>query len=60
VENCEGWRRSLKGRRFKIKGGRLFNVSEITGDLYGQAVVFSQYEEEVRASRLPAARSGVI
>ncbi|KIZ05842.1 hypothetical protein MNEG_2119 [Monoraphidium neglectum] len=46
VENCEGWRRSLKGRRFKIKGGRLFNVSEITGDLYGQAVVFSQYEEE--------------
>ncbi|KAI8470894.1 MAG: MEKHLA domain-containing protein [Monoraphidium minutum] len=46
IKNYEGWRRSLKGRRFRIKGVRLFNVREITGDLYGQATVFEQYEEE--------------
>lgn len=39
---------SLKGKRFKIRGVRLFNVKEITGELYGQAVIFNQYEEEVR------------
>jgi len=99
IKNYEGWRQSLKGKRFKIKGVNLFNVTEITGgrggaskgggalafwpgsgelgrlrgcsvadaapralavhhphhpaptesagDLYGQAVVFDQYEEEV-------------
>jgi hypothetical protein len=36
IENYEGWRRSVKGRRFKIRGVRLFNVTELTG-----ALVFS-------------------
>ncbi|GBF89195.1 hypothetical protein Rsub_01912 [Raphidocelis subcapitata] len=46
ISNYEGWRRSLKGKRFKIRGVRLFNVKLLTGELYGQAVVFNEYEEE--------------
>jgi hypothetical protein len=37
IANYEGWRRSLKGKRFKIKGVKLFNVTEITGGRSGLA-----------------------
>jgi hypothetical protein len=44
VRNYSGWRRSLKGARFLIKDATLFNVSDLAGDLWGQAVVFDEYE----------------
>lgn len=31
VKDYEGWRVSLKGKRFKIKDVRLFNVTELDG-----------------------------
>ncbi|GAX75463.1 hypothetical protein CEUSTIGMA_g2906.t1 [Chlamydomonas eustigma] len=46
VENYEGWRVGLSGKRFKIKGVTLFNVVDFTGDKIGQAAVFNQYELE--------------
>lgn len=44
VRNYSGWRRSLKGARFLIQGATLFNVSDLSGELWGQAVVFDEYE----------------
>lgn len=32
IEDYEGWRVSLKGRRFKIRGARFFNVEELGGE----------------------------
>jgi hypothetical protein len=46
VRNYSGWRRSLKGARFLIKDATLFNVSDLSGDLWGQAVVFDEYETQ--------------
>ena len=46
VRNYSGWRRSLKGARFLIRDATLFNVSDLSGDLWGQAVVFDEYETE--------------
>lgn len=31
ISNYEGWRQSTKGKRFKLKGVRLFNVTELDG-----------------------------
>lgn len=36
IDNYEGWRQSVKGRRFKVRGVRLFNVSEVTGEGTGE------------------------
>lgn len=44
VRNYSGWRRSLKGARFLIRDATLFNVSDLSGELWGQAVVFDEYE----------------
>eukprot|EP00879_Flechtneria_rotunda_P019675 GHRR01020674.1.p1 GENE.GHRR01020674.1~~GHRR01020674.1.p1 ORF type:complete len:231 (+),score=83.46 GHRR01020674.1:689-1381(+) len=46
VSGYDAWRKSLKGKRFKIKDGKLFNVTELDGTLWGQAAVFKQYETE--------------
>jgi hypothetical protein len=64
VRNYSGWRRSLKGARFLIRDATLFNVSDLSGELWGQAVVFDEYETEdgrkvkVSASAASAAASG--
>lgn len=46
IKDYQGWRRSLKGKRFKLKGCKLFNVHELDGTLWGQSAVFTQYELE--------------
>lgn len=35
VKDYGGWRVSLKGKRFRIKDVRLFNVTELDGEMDG-------------------------
>jgi hypothetical protein len=46
IRDYAGWRVSLKGTRFRIRGATLFNLADMAGTRVGQAVVFDEYEKE--------------
>ncbi|KAK9821324.1 hypothetical protein WJX81_003581 [Elliptochloris bilobata] len=46
VSGITGWRRSLKGTRFQIRDGVLFNIEAPTGQKVGQAAVFRHWAFE--------------
>lgn len=46
ISNYEGWRISLTGKRFKVRGLELFNIVDFSGEKIGQAAAFREYELE--------------
>lgn len=45
-DDYQGWRRSLKGTRFKISKATVFNVDSPSGQRVGQAAVIREWEYE--------------
>lgn len=46
VEGYEGWRVSAKGAKFKVRGATLWEVKNAAEESLGQAVVFTEWEDE--------------
>ncbi|KAL4431366.1 hypothetical protein ABPG75_006622 [Micractinium tetrahymenae] len=46
IDDYTGWRKSFKGKRFKIGRTTLFNVEAPSGEVLGQAVTIREWEYE--------------